>query len=68
VNHVFIHGRGCRIRPLNISKPHRGLTLIELLVAMALSLLVVLAAVSALVVARQGFSSVDASSQLRDNG
>lgn len=68
MNHVFIHGRGSRNRSLHTSKRHRGLTLIELLVAMALSLLVVLAAVSALVVARQGFSSVDASSQLRDNG
>jgi type IV pilus assembly protein PilW len=57
-----------RRRPLTGSKNHLGLTLVELLVAMALSLLVVLAAVSALVVARQGFSSVDASSQLRDNG
>ena len=45
----------------------RGLTLVELLVAMALSLLVVMAAVAALTYSRQGFRSVDASSQLRDN-
>ncbi|GKT13653.1 PilW family protein [Acidovorax sp. SUPP2522] len=46
----------------------KGLTLIELMVAMVISLLIVLAAVAALVVSRQGFSSVDAASQLRDNG
>lgn len=46
----------------------QGLTLIELLVAMVLGLLIAFAAASALVVARQGFSNVDAASQLRDNG
>jgi len=46
----------------------RGLTLIELLVAMALGLVIVLAAVAALLVARRGFTTVDAVSQLRDNG
>lgn len=45
-----------------------GLTLIELLVAMALGMLIALAAAAALAVARQGFSNVDAASQLRDNG
>lgn len=45
----------------------RGFTLVELLVAMALGLLVALAAASALLVSRQGFFSVDAASQLRDN-
>ena len=44
-----------------------GLTLVEMMVAMAISLLIVLAAVSALIVARQGFTTVDVSSQLRDN-
>lgn len=44
-----------------------GLTLIELLVALAVSTLVALVAVSALIVSRQGFSSVDAASRLRDN-
>lgn len=44
-----------------------GLTLIELLVAMAVGLLVVIAAVSALTVARTGFTTVDAASQLRDS-
>jgi type IV pilus assembly protein PilW len=44
------------------------MTLIELLVAMTLGLLIVLAAASALLVARRGFSTVDAASQLRDNG
>jgi type IV pilus assembly protein PilW len=42
--------------------------LIELLAAMGLGLLIALAAASALVVARQGFSNVDAASQPRDNG
>ncbi|RYF46205.1 MAG: hypothetical protein EOO27_39890, partial [Comamonadaceae bacterium] len=45
-----------------------GLTLIELLVALAVGLLVVLAAVAALTVARRGFTTVDAASQLRDSG
>jgi type IV pilus assembly protein PilW len=49
-------------------RAERGLTLIELLVAMAVGLVVVLAAVSALTVARRGFTTVDAASQLRDNG
>ena len=44
-----------------------GLTLVELLVAMTLGLLIVLAASSALLVSRQGFFAVDAASQLRDN-
>jgi len=43
------------------------MTLVELLVAMVVSLLVALAAVSALTVARRGFMTVDAASQLRDN-
>lgn len=44
-----------------------GVTLVELLVAMTLSLLIVLAAVSAVIGARHGFSSVDSASQIRDN-
>lgn len=44
-----------------------GLTLVELLVAMTISLVIVIAAVSALVVSRRGFATVDAASQLRDN-
>lgn len=46
----------------------RGLTMVELMVAMAISGVLALAAISALVVSRQGFSTVDAASQLRDNG
>jgi len=45
-----------------------GLTLVELLVAMVISLLITLAAIAALTVSRQGFTTVDAASQLRDNG
>jgi type IV pilus assembly protein PilW len=39
-----------------------------MMVAMVISLLITLAAVSALIVSRQGFTTVDVSSQLRDNG
>lgn len=45
----------------------RGLTLVELLVAMIISAVIALAAISALVVSRQGFTTADAASQLRDN-
>lgn len=45
----------------------QGLTLIELLVAVAVSLIVVLAATAALLMSRQGFTQVDAASQLRGN-
>lgn len=48
------------------SRQH-GLTLVELMVAMAISLVVVLAAATALVISRQGFSNVDAAAQLRDS-
>ncbi len=44
-----------------------GLTMIELLVALVLGLLIAAAAVSALIVARQGFKSVDTGAQLREN-
>ena len=50
-------------RPKNQS----GLSLVELLVAMAISTVIAIAAVSALIVSRQGFTTVDAASQLRDN-
>lgn len=57
-------------RPFAFRLPYRqqGLTLIELLVAMVIGLVIVLAAVASLTVARTGFTAVDASSQLRDNG
>lgn len=45
----------------------QGLTMVELLVALALGGLIALAAVAALTVSRQGFIAVDASAQLRDN-
>lgn len=44
-----------------------GLTLVELMVAMALGLVVAIASVAALVIARQGFTVVDSGSQLREN-
>jgi len=59
---------------LNISRPtarpprrQTGFTLVELLVAMGISSIIALAAISALIVSRQGFTTVDAASQLRDN-
>lgn len=48
------------------SRQH-GFTLVELLVALAISTLIVIAAVSALTVSRQGFTTADAASQLREN-
>ncbi len=51
-----------------LQRKQRGLTMIELLVAMVISMAIALAAVSALTMTRRGFSTVDASSQLRDNG
>jgi len=44
-----------------------GLTLVELMVALALGLLVAAASVAALIIARQGFTSVDNAAQLREN-
>ncbi len=44
-----------------------GFTLVELLVAMAVGLVVVLAAAAALTVSRVGFTTVDSASQLRDS-
>lgn len=45
----------------------QGLTLVELMVSLVISLIVILAAAAALVMSRQGFTQVDAASQLRDN-
>ena len=53
--------------PVQRSKAQHGLTLVELMVAMVLGLMIVIAAVAALTVARRGFDTVDVSSQLRDN-
>lgn len=49
-------------------KHNSGFTLVELLVAMAVGLLVVLAAVAALMTSRRGANTVDVASQLRDSG
>jgi len=71
----MIRLRTCRLRYLDqipkmntVKRRQRGLTMVELLVALALSSVLAVAAVSALIVARRGFTAVDASSQLRDNG
>lgn len=53
--------------PVARPRAQHGLTLVELMVAMVLGLVIVIAAVAALTVARRGFTTVDASSQLRDN-
>lgn len=45
----------------------RGLTLVELMVALAIGLVITLASVAALLMARQGYSSADDASQLREN-
>ena len=52
---------------VRIARRQKGLTLVELLVALAISSVVAIAAVSALIVSRQGLTTVDAASQLRDN-
>jgi len=46
----------------------RGVTLVELLIAMVLSLVVVIAASSIYIVSSQSFNTVDSSSQLQDSG
>lgn len=45
----------------------RGVTLVELMVALAIGLVVAIAAVAALIIGRIGFTSVDSSTQLREN-
>lgn len=55
------------MKRVDLMRSQRGLTLVELMVALVLSLLVVVAAYASLTVARQGFGSVSGASQLRDN-
>lgn len=54
-------------RPKTAGSAAYGLTLVELMVAMAIGLLIVLAAVAVLTASRRGASTVDAASQLRDD-
>jgi len=55
-------------RPSSVgSRRQAGLTLVELMVAVVLGLLIAAASVAALVVARQGFKSVDSAAQMREN-
>ena len=49
-------------------RPQRGVTLVELMVALAVSMIVALAALAALNIARQGFTVNDSAAQLRENG
>lgn len=55
------------MKPISPLYQQRGLTLVELMIATVISLIVVLAATAALLLSRQGFTQVDAASQLRDN-
>lgn len=58
------------LQTLTLPAPrHRqsGLTLVELMVALVISLIVVLVAATALLASRQGFTQVDAATQLREN-
>lgn len=48
-------------------RAQRGLTLVELMVAMLIGLVVVLAAAMTLVISKKGLTSVDQAAQLRDN-
>jgi len=54
--------------PPTSRRQHRGVTLVELMVALAVSLIVALAALAALNIARQGFTVNDSAAQLRENG
>jgi type IV pilus assembly protein PilW len=56
-----------KVRNLSAMHYQLGFTLVELLIAMVISLVIVIAATSALLVSRQGFATVDAASQLRDD-
>lgn len=49
------------------SRGQAGLTLVELLVAMVISIVIALAAVASLTVTRRGLNTVDAAAQLSDN-
>jgi type IV pilus assembly protein PilW len=51
----------------HVPRNAQGLSMVELLVAMAISLVITLAAIAALTAARRGFDAVDEASQLRDN-
>lgn len=55
--------------PVRASRVRRtsGLTLVELMVALVIGLVVAAAAVAALLVARNGFTTVDSTAQLREN-
>lgn len=62
-----------RLHPATIALPgasarhQTGLTLVELMVALVIGLVVAAAAVAALLVARNGFTTVDSTAQLREN-
>ena len=51
----------------SMRKNQQGLTLVELMVALTISIVISLAAMASLFIARQGFTTVDSSAQIRDN-
>ena len=55
------------MRSIFLHRRQTGLTLIELMVALTLAMMVVLAAIATLMVSKQGFSSIDNATELRDN-
>lgn len=55
-----------RTRVTSLSRRQRGLTLVELLVALGLGLLVTVIAATALLMGQQGYQSIDSTTQLRD--
>lgn len=59
--------RSRHLRSIAMRGRQRGLTLLELMVAMTIALIISLAALAAMLFARDGFSAVDTSSQLREN-
>ena len=68
INEQPFSGRVCaKSMQRHFYSRQQGLSMVEMLVALVISLLITLAAVSALIVTRQGFTTVDVSSQLRDN-
>ena len=54
-------------RQRSAAKRQAGVTLVELMVALVIGLVVSAAAVASLIVARNGFTSVDSTAQMREN-
>lgn len=63
----YSRSKKCTTAIVYAPKKQSGLTLVELLVALAISTVITIAAFSALIISRQGFTATDVASQLRDN-